>query len=369
MFFRTLSIVNIPLYAGFLVLSSSFLFIPSLYNPYEFPKFLFYIIGACGLICIAFFCRYASSLYNLFSLLVIVYICVVLLANFLGVDPTTSFWGSPFRHQGYVLLLANVGLFFAISLQSVKDKEEAYIFFQKGVLVSSFLLCVFALWQAFFAFVYHDASIPLYQGRIVGTFGNPNSFGGYLAMLLPFLFSIRGNHSIYRICLIVLVMGVILLTGSRAALVASVFVFGVYGIFRSKIFVALAFFTLLFLGGLLFVRQSPWDNRFIIWQGAWEAFVQRPILGYGQENFSLAFTKVKFYPLDNAHNIFLETAIASGIIGLILFCLIFIKALTHATLPIKMSLAVFLIVAQFNPLSIPQITLFWLLLGFKDTKG
>lgn len=371
MFFNYLSIVSISIYVVCLVLITPFLVVYSSYNPYEYPKFLFYGIGTGAILCVTLFRCFSQKIsfrffHSPFYLLVIAYICVVFLANFLGADFVASFWGSPFRHQGFLLLLVNVGLFFAISLQNKKDRELAYIVFEKGAVVVAFLLCVFAFWQAFAAFVLHTASIPLYQGRIVGTFGNPNSFGGYLVMLLPFLFFVKTKHGIYRICLVILVLGAILLTGSRAALLASVVVFGMYGFLRGKFFVALAFFTLLFLGGLLQSRQSQWDNRFIIWQGGWEAFLERPVLGYGQENFAHAFTKVKFYPLDNAHNIFLEVAVTSGIVGLVLFLSILGKAFFQANLAIKMSLVAFIIVAQFNPLSIAQIAFFWLLLGFKD---
>lgn len=383
MFFNYLSIVNISIYVVCLVLITPFLVVFSSYSPYEYPKFLFYCIGAGMLIFISFFRLFFQKvsfrfLYNSFYLLVIAYVCVVFLANFLGVDSITSFWGSLFRHQGYVLLLANFGLFFVISLQSEKDREVAYMFFQKGVVVISLLLCGFAFWQVFGAFVLHTASIPLYQGRIVGAFGNPNSFGGYLAMLLPFLILGKGKQRVYKICLIMFVIGGIFVTGSRAALLASAIVFiftGVQFLLQknvSKVFVkiilAFAFFSLLTLFGLWNVRESPWDNRFIIWQGGWEAFVQRPILGYGQENFQLAFTKFDAYHVDNAHNIFLEIAVSSGIVGLVLFLALFGKAFFQASLPIKMSLLAFLIVAQFNPLSIAQIALFWLLLGLGDVK-
>lgn len=387
MFFNHLSIVNISIYVVCLVLITPFIVVFSSYSPYEYPKFLFYGIGAGILLCIALFSwLYQKTsvrfFHNHFYLLVIAYICVVFLANFLGADFVASFWGSPFRHQGFLLLLVNVGLFFAISLQNKKDRELAYIVFEKGAVVVAFLLCVFAFWQAFAAFVLHAASIPLYQGRIVGTFGNPNSFGGYLVMLLPFVLlfrhpfgvSFRRIKFVFRFIFVLGIVFAILLTGSRGALLATVILFALVGLLNKgfiikgwrKILLGLAFFILLFLGGLLQSRQSPWDNRYIIWQGGWEAFLERPVLGYGQENFAHAFTKVKFYPLDNAHNIFLEVAVASGIVGLVLFLSILGKAFFQANLAIKMSLVAFIIVAQFNPLSIGQIAFFWLLLGFKD---
>ncbi len=68
------------------------------------------------------------------------------------------------------------------------------------------------------------------------------------------------------------------------------------------------------------------------WNSAWQGFKERPILGYGQENFYVVFNKY-FNPeiyshansriwFDRAHNIFLDHLITGGIIGLILYALL-----------------------------------------------
>jgi O-antigen ligase len=94
-----------------------------------------------------------------------------------------------------------------------------------------------------------------------------------------------------------------------------------------------------------------------------QALAKSPILGFGQENFEIAIESWKMHTVDNAHNIFLETAVASGIVGLLIFLAIIFVAFRNANFTIRMALLAFLIVAQFNPLSITEIMLFWFLLA------
>lgn len=109
--------------------------------------------------------------------------------------------------------------------------------------------------------------------------------------------------------------------------------------------------TLLILGGLFlalkntnFVQNNPTlsrfaaislsenttKSRFIIWNMAWEGFKERPILGWGQENFSVVFNK--FYSpqmyaqepwFDRSHNVFMDWLVAGGALGLITYLFIF----------------------------------------------
>ena len=76
------------------------------------------------------------------------------------------------------------------------------------------------------------------------------------------------------------------------------------------------------------------EARYIVWKMAWNGFLERPILGWGLENFNVTFGKhfdSKLYLreyggeiwFDRAHNIVLDTLINSGIVGLISYLSIF----------------------------------------------
>ncbi|MBI2430614.1 MAG: hypothetical protein HYV39_01215 [Candidatus Levybacteria bacterium] len=387
MFLSYLSIGNCII---FLLLILPFIFIPTVYNPYELPKYILYIIGVIFISTVTFIEKYRENksfitFQDIITQLVLVYMIVVFVANLLGVDSATSMRGSTFRHQGFLLLFANVLLVLLLRSFSKEKREDIFLFFRSGIFFSVLFICLFSLWQAVLTFVFHYGGVPLYQGRIVGTFGNPNFLGGYLVMVLPFI--LWNKKYIYlKIILVLMIVTVIFLTASRAAMIGLGFVFLAYGFSLSfspgrwntfaprgnwwfrRIIMVIAFLILIASVAMLQLRQSSWDNRMIIWQGGLEAFLRRPILGYGQENFELAFTKVRFFNVDNAHNIFLEIAVSSGIVGLSLFLVIFFLAFKRASLPVKTSLFTFIVIAQFNPLSVVHIVLFWFLVSFTDSK-
>ncbi|MEX2341284.1 MAG: O-antigen ligase family protein, partial [Candidatus Paceibacterota bacterium] len=79
--------------------------------------------------------------------------------------------------------------------------------------------------------------------------------------------------------------------------------------------------------------------RFTVWQMALEGVKERPILGWGQENFNYVFNKYYDPALygaeawyDRTHNIFLDWLIAGGVIGLLAYLSILVAALWYAVL-------------------------------------
>lgn len=83
---------------------------------------------------------------------------------------------------------------------------------------------------------------------------------------------------------------------------------------------------------------SAMGSRVIVWQISWKGFLDRPYLGWGPDNFGLAFAR-HYNPClgsnecgadiwyDRAHNIVLDTLVETGAIGLIAYILIFIAAI------------------------------------------
>jgi tetratricopeptide (TPR) repeat protein len=68
------------------------------------------------------------------------------------------------------------------------------------------------------------------------------------------------------------------------------------------------------------------QGRYFVWPIAFEGFKERPILGWGQENFTYIFQK-HYVPemfhlepwFDRAHNIFLDWLVAGGVLGLLAY--------------------------------------------------
>lgn len=97
-----------------------------------------------------------------------------------------------------------------------------------------------------------------------------------------------------------------------------------------------------------FVRESPvmsrfasisindgtTKSRFMVWNMAWQGFKERPILGWGQENFSYVFNKY-YNPgmyaqeqwFDRTHNVIFDWLIAGGLLGLGAYLFLFCSAL------------------------------------------
>ena len=80
------------------------------------------------------------------------------------------------------------------------------------------------------------------------------------------------------------------------------------------------------LGRLSSISLEEGATRFKIWNIAWQGVKERPILGWGQENFNFVFNKYYNSSLfdqepwfDRVHNIFFDWLIAGGILGFLAY--------------------------------------------------
>lgn len=128
--------------------------------------------------------------------------------------------------------------------------------------------------------------------------------------------------------------------------------------------------------------------RILIWQSAWQSFLERPWFGWGPENFEIAFS-LHFDPrlfipeyggevwFDRAHNIIMDNLVALGMVGSVLYIAVFIAAFyilgrlyfskkidfMTAAFPIAVFIAYFLQnLTVFDMVS--SLMLFFLILGF-----
>jgi len=78
--------------------------------------------------------------------------------------------------------------------------------------------------------------------------------------------------------------------------------------------------------------------RFVVWERAVTGWLERPLLGWGPENFNVMFQRhfnpVLFLPeygqeiwFDRAHNIIVDTLVTVGIVGLLAYFGIFLATL------------------------------------------
>lgn len=364
---------------------------------YETPKLYYFVVlvQLTGLSLLLFIAKNKKAMHHVtldtVTKLVFLFGVLTFFSDIIGLDPKISLLGSPSRHQGFLLTLSCIQLFTIIRLLPSTLFSYAK---QTFLLFTPFLLAIISsigLWQAYAYNVALDGSISTIQGRIVGTIGSPNAFGGYIVSLLPLslaglLTILKKKQLVTRFTaqslLFIVALGGILVSQSRSALLGLVFLLIVhtYQRFPIKSIKNSIYFSICLLGVILCLffwtlwnkpivfRYSFFDNQTIIWQVAVDKIHERPLLGYGQENFELIFPKARHYLVDNTHNIFLESAIASGIPTFVLFFLIIIYSVKNSPRIFKLSIIVFLITAQFNPLSVSQIIFFWILLSLSKNE-
>ncbi|MFH1780609.1 MAG: O-antigen ligase family protein [Candidatus Nealsonbacteria bacterium] len=102
--------------------------------------------------------------------------------------------------------------------------------------------------------------------------------------------------------------------------------------------IALAVFQPSFVKNEISTILIEMKSRFVVWETGWKGFLERPILGWGPENFIVVFSKnfnaCMFLSecgneiwFDRVHNIVLDTMVTTGIIGLLSYLAIFIIAI------------------------------------------
>jgi len=365
-----LTSIKILIIASFftpLIVSSNFIF------PFVFPKTMVFQV----LVEIMFFVWLLLAIEKpefrpkrskiLFA--IATFLAAMFLASLVGVDFAHSFWSNYERMTGLVTLLHYFAFFVVLTsvLKTKKDWLSIFDFFIGASLLVSFV----ALGQEFGikAFILADIS------RLSSTLGNPAYLAAYLLFVLffaAFMFFQRKSRAAryYYAAVFVFTFIIFFLTQTRGALLA----FGGAAIlfllalalwpkggnetesllkFRRRIkkisLFALIFFVVIVSLIYLFkdssfvknsstlsrltgisIKEATTQTRLLAWKLSWKGFLERPVLGWGWENYNVVFNKYydpMLYPteswFDRAHDLFFDLLIAGGIFGLLAFALIF----------------------------------------------
>ncbi len=188
-----------------------------------------------------------------------------------------------------------------------------------------------------------------------------NTFLFVLFLAIALIILILSEPIFYSLATAVL-FGALFFSGGRAALysfyggMGLVFLFWMSFKLKNNIWnwVGKILLVLFVIGSLIFVSliakegtmpynkffQSGGAARLIIWQGVWPKIMEKPVLGWGPETFELVYYKnfdprlfLKEYGqevwFDRAHNIFIDTLVSTGFLGLITYLGMF-AALSYA---------------------------------------
>ncbi|MFA5173421.1 MAG: O-antigen ligase family protein [Candidatus Paceibacterota bacterium] len=298
---------------------------------------------------------------SLISAAVLIFLVVIGVADYFGANPDRSFWSRFERMDGYLNLIHLV-LFFLAARFALKKRSDWFWFFNATLFVSAA--------EFLYALLQKLGKIESIIGgfRAEGTFGNPTylaafalfAFGIALALLTEskefwkkIVFSgialinlITIYMSATRGVFVALFAGFIIFTGiilfiktegrgikilKKASLWGLAILLALSALiwfFRDSSFIS-GNETLRRLTSISFSDRTT-VGRFLVWKMALEGAMERPILGWGQENFVDVFNKYYDPALynqemwfDRAHNVVMDWFVAGGVLGLLSYLFIF----------------------------------------------
>jgi O-antigen ligase len=309
------------------------------------------------------------------------FVAVFELACLFALDAHAAFWSNYERGEGGFQML-HYYLFFLL-LTMVLQHEDDWKNIFKFSLVAACGMILYGLfadmgWVTTFISAYAGGTPPtgwvnlLFQGRFEGSLGNPAYVAPYLMFSMFFAAYLWIGSKLsgaltaikswgYGI-LIVIFLFFFYLSQTRGAfigLAAGVFLAVLYLAFagsrttRKWSIIALGVFIVLGLG-VFAIRNEPFLNnipggrllqislsdstaqtRFWVWGEAWHGFLEKPVFGWGPENFTAVFDKFfnpNFYSpgvstetwFDRAHSVFFDYLSETGLVGLLGYLSMFV---------------------------------------------
>lgn len=294
---------------------------------------------------------------------------IFLLACLFAYNPKFAFWSNFERGEGGFQIL-HLWFYFLLLLLLLKDRNDwiKYIYFilGSGILVILYGLLAGFGFEGFIGEKFKDIS----QVRIYGTIGNPAYLATYAVFLIYLTFYLLvfqsknrlfnlGKTFFFWLLIVFYFIGFILAAtrGGFVGLFLSLLILFLYLIYLTKKYrkILLSFLiilVILFALGVYyrntsFVKSLPgsrifdldpksetWQSRVWVWKIAYKSFLDRPVLGWGPENFIYVypkyFEKDFFNPekgfnewFDRAHSIYFDYLSQSGILGLLSYLAIF----------------------------------------------
>src|SRR3989339_626820 len=295
---------------------------------------------------------YKSPIWWLYLSLVVISFA----AAIFGVNYTNSFWSNIERADG-LLMLIHVFALFVLAVFAIDNINKWRWIFRLSLIATLFVVA-YGLMQHFEIFY----AISTTGGRLSSTLGNAAYLGSYLIInLFLALYLLYSDKywfwRIFYIVTVILSFITIFMTQTRGAILGvlgGLFLLAILSIFRgdNKKYVKQAgmlvmILIILFLVSIYafkdatFIKSNEtlsrltsisYDNyttrsRLVAWEAAVKGFKDRPILGWGPENYNYAFSK--YFPpeiyadsgsqlwFDKAHSVLFEYLVTTGLVGVI----------------------------------------------------
>ena len=351
---KSLNLIKYLLYVGiFAVPFLAFIVSSSMFFPFITGKnFSFRIIvevmTALWLVLLLFDARYKPRKSWVLAMLAI-FVGVVALSSVFGENFYRSFWSNYERMEGLVTYLHLLAYFLVLAGTMKTEKVWNRLF--HTTLFASAIIAFYGVFQLWGVFQTHQGN------RLDATLGNASYLAVYMVfhifLALALFYRAKDFRKWIYFFVIILESFVLYHTATRGAIlgiIGSLFIsWLLIAILSSNKKTKLAHISLLagmaiLIGGFLFLKNADFvknsqvlnrfsgisltegttESRLTIWKMSWQGFKEKPVFGWGQENFNLVFNKY-YEPIlykqepwfDRAHNVFFDRLVTNGIFGLL----------------------------------------------------
>lgn len=308
--------------------------------------------------------EYRFSIREPFFIALSIFMGLILVSNMLGHDWYYAFWSGAERMDGYVSLIY-LYIFFLLIRGFIQTKQRAHLFL--GHLLGLGLVIAVVGWgQNEIDRIYSTLGNPIYLASLslFGIF-----FSGYFLVQKEKMFGFSQTWRIVFFSIIALLFFyTIFRTGTRGALLGLVGGgFATCGLFALLIkdkadrwwkYLGMTGVALVLIAGGLFfgareqlaqlevvqssnllsrainisTEDKTTSSRLTNWEMALRGSVEKPVFGWGQENYAPVFSKyydvVSLYDdeqwFDRTHNTFLDWLVFGGILGLVSYLSLFV---------------------------------------------
>jgi O-antigen ligase len=324
---------------------STLLIIPSIWDSTVLPKF-FVIVLLVGLLAypslVTLKLHRKNKIVLAFTIMVACLIMLSFISSLLSEDSFGGIYGKIVRHNG-TLHIAAILLIFLIAFSSAQRNQLRFLF---NLLVIVGLIQSLVGLAQYFGFQLFEAKNP--YSPILGFFGNPNHVSALLGLSLIACMHLALKERVKTFQgLIYIVVGVLCLANIVLSnSIQGLFTFLIGGciytlghlISRWAWFFSflLASLTLAIFSVFGFANAGPLASvlyqdsnlyRWNYWTTAISAIQEKPILGYGPDQFDKAYLTLRSFDIvrvnerttDNAHNWFLQLGSTHGLLFLAIF--------------------------------------------------
>ncbi len=291
-----------------------------------------------------------------------VFVFFFVLSSFFAYDPQYAIWSNFERGEGAFQILHFFAFFFLLAVL-FKEESDWKNIFKLSIFAGGLML----LYGVLAGLGVKGFVGPAFSGgvRFQGSLGNAAYVGVYMLFVIFYLAYLSSRTAAKKIgygvlmCVAAIFVWLTQTRGPVYGLGAGILAFLIYTLAKSgwkwkkQIF---AFFAVCVVlgGGLVYFHDTPfvrslpgarlfnigfssssWQSRLWTWGSAVKGFEERPLLGWGPENFVVVFDKYfdtrHYVPAggsetwyDRAHSVYLDYLVETGIFGFLAFVSIFV---------------------------------------------